>query len=283
MLANDVFTARWQACSMRLLLVEDDNRIADPLIEGLGRYGFTVERVSTGAAALSADQADLVLLDLGLPDMDGIDVCRELRSISAVPIIMLTARSGESDRIVGLELGADDYIAKPFSLRELIARIRAVTRRAQAAPVPATDGTTLTATPPMGTKLPAALAATPPMGTPLPTLTLAEHLLPWSGVQQLGAVSIDRRTRQVCIGGQQIALTPKEFDLLALLAQDPGAVCCRQQIMDTVWEANFFGPTKTLDVHVASIRRKLGDPTAIETIRRIGFRLTLRPGQEDLA
>jgi len=246
MLAQQDRHAEWQAEQMRVLLVEDDNRIAGPLEEGLARYGFTVERVSTGTAALSAAPADLVLLDLGLPDMDGIDVCRELRTVSAVPIIMLTARSGESDRIVGLELGADDYLAKPFSLRELIARIRAVIRRAQAAPVPAT-----TATP----------APSPPG--------------PGAGAQQLGPLRIDRRTRHVHMNGQPVALSPKEFDLLALLAEDPGAVCSRQQIIDTVWDPNFFGPTKTLDVHVAAVRRKLGDPATIETIRRVGFRLTL--------
>ncbi|MFI7545296.1 response regulator transcription factor [Actinoplanes sp. NPDC049599] len=230
---------------MRVLLVEDDNRIAGPLEEGLARFGFTVERVSTGAAALSAAPSDLVLLDLGLPDMDGIDVCRQLRTVSAVPVIMLTARSGESDRIVGLELGADDYLAKPFSLRELIARIRAVIRRAQAAPVPATTATT-----------------PPSLGS-------------GTGAQQLGPLRIDRRTRHVHMNGQPVALSPKEFDLLALLAEDPGAVCSRQQIIDTVWDPNFFGPTKTLDVHVAAVRRKLGDPATIETIRRVGFRLTL--------
>jgi DNA-binding response OmpR family regulator len=234
---------------MRVLLVEDDNRIAGPLSEGLGRYGFAVERVSTGRAALAAAPADLVLLDLGLPDMDGIDVCRELRASSAVPVIMLTARSGESDRVVGLELGADDYLAKPFSLRELVARIRAVVRRAQAAPVPAA---TTTAVKPAEA-----------------TLTV--------GVQHLGPVAIDRRTRQVRVDGALVAFSPKEFDLLALLADDPGAVYSRQQIIDTVWDPHFFGPTKTLDVHVAAVRRKLGDPTAIETIRRVGFRLTLTP------
>ena len=247
MLAQQDRRAEWQAEQMRVLLVEDDNRIAGPLEEGLARYGFTVERVSSGVAALAAAPADLVLLDLGLPDMDGIDVCRQLRTTSGVPIIMLTARAGESDRVVGLELGADDYLAKPFSLRELIARIRAVIRRARAAPVPAT-----TATP--------NAPSSPGLG---------------AGAQQLGPLRIDRRTRHVHMGGQPVALSPKEFDLLALLAEDPGAVCSRQQIIDTVWDPNFFGPTKTLDVHVAAVRRKLGDPATIETIRRVGFRLTL--------
>ncbi|MEV4642034.1 response regulator transcription factor [Actinoplanes sp. NPDC049548] len=225
--------------STRVLLVEDDSRIAGPLTEGLSRYGFAVERVGTGADALAAAPADLVLLDLGLPDMDGIDVCRELRAAGPVPVIMLTARAGESDRVVGLELGADDYLAKPFSLRELVARIRAVLRRAHAQPVPAA-------------------AAPAPAG---------------AAVQELGSLTVDRRTRQVQVHGRQVALAPKEFDLLALLAEDPGAVYSRQQILDQVWDPHYFGPTKTLDVHVAAVRRKLGDPGVIETIRRVGFRL----------
>lgn len=232
----------------RVLLVEDDHRIAGPLTEGLGRYGFAVHRVSTGTDALAAAPADLVLLDLGLPDMDGIDVCRELRGRGPVPVIMLTARDGESDRIVGLELGADDYLAKPFSLRELVARIRAVLRRAHAQPVPVTAA--------VGTPA----AVTGAVGSP-------------TGVQELGALTVDRRTRQVTVHGRPVALAPKEFDLLALLAEDPGAVYSRQQILDQVWEPHYFGPTKTLDVHVAAVRRKLGNPAVIETIRRVGFRL----------
>ncbi|WP_189330617.1 response regulator transcription factor [Actinoplanes ianthinogenes] len=158
---------------------------------------------------------------------------------------MLTARDAESDRVVGLELGADDYLAKPFSMRELIARIRAVLRRAHAEPVPVVA------------------AATPVAAGPLP-----------AGVQELGPLTLDRRTRQVRVAGTPVAFAPKEFDLLALLAEDPGAVYSRQQILDTVWDPHYFGPTKTLDVHVAAVRRKLGDPEAIETIRRVGFRLT---------
>ncbi|BCY10943.1 response regulator transcription factor [Actinoplanes sp. L3-i22] len=239
---------------MRVLLVEDDHRIAGPLAEGLGRYGFAVEHVGTGAEALAAGPADLVLLDLGLPDIDGIDVCRELRAVSAVPVIMLTARDAESDRVVGLELGADDYLAKPFSLRELIARIRAVLRRAHAEPVPFVAAVAYLA---VAVPAPAAVAEVPPQ----------------VGVQELGPLALDRRARQVRVAGQPVAFAPKEFDLLALLAEDPGAVYSRQQILDSVWDPHYFGPTKTLDVHVAAVRRKLGDPEAIETIRRVGFRL----------
>jgi len=234
---------------MRLLLIEDDDRIAGPLTEGLGRYGFTVDRARTGAAGLAdaADTPDLVLLDLGLPDMDGLDVCRSLRARSAIPIIMITARGEEADRVAGLELGADDYMAKPFGVRELVARIRAVTRRT------------------------GALAAVP--AGPDPTAIPAAAPAP----QQLGPLQIDRRTRQVRVDGREVALSPREFDLLAYLAQDPGAVHSRQQIMDAVWDPHFFGPTKTLDAHVAALRRKLGDPGWVTTARGVGFRLTL-PG-----
>ncbi|MDX2675374.1 response regulator transcription factor [Streptomyces sp. NY05-11A] len=231
---------------MRLLLIEDDDRIAGPLVEGLGRYGFAVDRVRTGADGLAADDSqDLVLLDLGLPDMDGLDVCRGLRARSAVPIIMITARGEEADRIVGLELGADDYLAKPFGVRELVARIRAVTRRTGA--------------------LPAAPGGVETHVVPVPAST----------AQALGPLLIDRRTRRVELDGLEVALTPREFDLLAYLALDPGAVHSRQQIMDTVWDPHFFGPTKTLDAHIAALRRKLGDPAWITTARGVGFRLTV--------
>jgi DNA-binding response OmpR family regulator len=219
---------------MRVLLVEDDDAIAEPLAAGLARYGFRVDRARTGAEALAAPPHDVVLLDLGLPDMDGIDVCRRLRDGSAVPIIVITARSEEVDRVLGLELGADDYVVKPFGFRELVARIRAVTRRAQ----------------------PAAGAA--------------------EGPQQVGRLELDRRRRQVRLDGAEVTLTAKEFDLLVLLAEDPGAVCTRDQILEQVWDPHWFGPTKTLDVHVASLRRKLGDPGWIETVRGVGFRLVVR-------
>ncbi|MFF7794006.1 response regulator [Streptomyces sp. NPDC007991] len=235
---------------MRLLLIEDDDRIAGPLTEGLGRYGYTVDRVRTGAAGLAdaAVSPDLVLLDLGLPDMDGLDVCRSLRARSPIPIIMITARGEEADRVAGLELGADDYMAKPFGVRELVARIRAVTRRTGALPAVPTG--------------PEASSATP-AAAPAP--------------RQIGPLQIDRRTRQVRLDAREVALSPREFDLLAYLAQDPGAVHSRQQIMDAVWDPHFFGPTKTLDAHVAALRRKLGDPAWITTARGVGFRLTV-PG-----
>ncbi|MFI6701048.1 response regulator transcription factor [Streptomyces sp. NPDC050509] len=283
---------------MQVLLVEDDVSIAEPLVDGLARYGFTVQWVCTGDAALDAPRGDMVLLDLGLPDMDGIDVCRELRQDSDVPIIMLTARGTEADRVVGLELGADDYLAKPFSLRELVARIRAVTRRSRmTAParhvVPAGHGaghgtahsasygasygaaysTARHAAVPVGT------AARPALVTAMPEAPGARRAADASP-QIIGDIRIDRRTRQVHVAGRPVTLAPKEFDVLALLAEDPGAVCSRQQILGTVWDPNFFGPTKTLDVHIAALRRKLGDPRRIETLRCVGFRLTVSPGYE---
>ncbi|MEU9987154.1 response regulator transcription factor [Streptomyces sp. NPDC007971] len=231
---------------MHVLLIEDDDRVAEPLAEGLHRFGFTVEHARTGAEGLAAAEPAMVLLDLGLPDMDGIDVCRALRARSSVPIIMITARDSEVDRVLGLELGADDYVSKPFGVRELVARIRAVTRRARTSPF---DGVP-----------PAVSGGWEITGT-------------CDNAQWIGPLSIDRRTRQVCLQAVPIALAPKEFDLLVCLAEDPGAVCSRQQILDTVWEPDYFGPTKTLDVHIAALRRKLGDPSWIENIRGIGFRL----------
>ncbi|MEU7061766.1 response regulator transcription factor [Streptomyces sp. NPDC046197] len=232
---------------MRVLLIEDDERVAGPLMECLSRFGFTVEHARTGADGLAAAEAEMVLLDLGLPDMDGIDVCRTLRLRSQVPIIMISARSDEVDRVLGLELGADDYLSKPFGVRELVARIRAVLRRAGPA------------------------AAEPVAAMPSPE---GHRPRPVARPQQIGPLTIDRRGRQVHLHRTPIALAPKEFDLLAYLADDPGAVRTRQQILDSVWEPNYFGPTKTLDVHIAALRRKLGDPAWIDNIHGVGFRLT---------
>lgn len=222
--------------AVRLLLVEDDDAIAGPLAKGLGREGFDVTRVATGADALAAEPADLVLLDLGLPDLDGYEVCRRLRAESEVPIIVITARGDEVDRVVGLELGADDYVVKPFGFRELVARIRAVTRRA------------------------ASRQGSDDDAEPDPVL-------------HAGRVEVDTRTRRATVDGREVTLTRKEFDLLALLAGDPGATRTRDEILEEVWDAHWYGPTKTLDVHVASLRKKLGDPTLIETVRGVGFRL----------
>ncbi|BCJ62437.1 response regulator transcription factor [Micromonospora endophytica] len=221
---------------MDVLLVEDDDSIAEPLVDGLARYGIRARRVVTGAQALAAPPADMVLLDLGLPDIDGIEVCRTLRRRTDTPVIMLTARGGEADRVLGLELGADDYLAKPFSLRELVARMHAVGRRTQ------------------------------PAG--------AVGKASKDGTQRVGDLVIDRRTRQVRLHGTPLPLAPKEYDVLVALAEDPGAVVTRRTLLETVWSPNFFGRGKTLDFHIACLRRKLGDPAWIETVRGVGFRLT---------
>jgi DNA-binding response OmpR family regulator len=221
---------------VRVLLVEDDEPVAQSLRRGLIRYGFEVEWVSTGGAALGHQGPyDVVLLDLGLPDTDGLDVCRALRERGDVPIIVISARSDETDRVVGLELGADDYVSKPFGVREVIARIRAVMRRAQ----PRTE---------------AAAAGPDTYGSRL---------------------TIDRKAARVRLDGEEVPLAPKEYDLLAFLTEEPGALMSREQIMEAVWDANWFGPTKTLDVHVAALRRKLAGAVVIEAIRGVGFRLEI--------
>jgi DNA-binding response OmpR family regulator len=218
---------------VQILIVEDDDAIAKPLAAGLEREGFDVTRVSTGEDALEAALPDLVLLDLRLPGMDGTEVCRRLRARSDVPIIVVTAKGEEVDRVVGLELGADDYIVKPFGFRELLARIRAVMRRAR----PGTDRAQI----------------------------------------HVGSLEIDVRGRRVTMRDDTLNLTTKEFDLLALLASEAGDVVSRQRILREVWHTEWFGPTKTVDVHVASLRKKLGDPGWIETVRGIGLRLVARP------
>jgi two-component system response regulator RegX3 len=215
----------------RLLIVEDDDSIATPLAEGLEREGFVIERARSGHDALAATVPDLVLLDLGLPDLDGQEVCRRLRAASNVPIIVVTARSEELDRVLLLEMGADDYVVKPFGFRELVARIRAVQRR-------------------IG------------VGVSDPGAT-----------QRLGPLAIDRSARRVLLDGVELDLTPKEFDLLVYLADSPGVVRTREDILARVWDENWWGPTKTLDVHIAALRRKLTGLVPITTLRGVGYRL----------
>ncbi|MDX3575531.1 MULTISPECIES: response regulator transcription factor [unclassified Streptomyces] len=220
---------------MHVLLVEDDEPVAESLRRGLKRYGFAVDWVSTGAAALAhPGPYDVVLLDLGLPDTDGLDVCKALRERGGVPIIVISARSDETDRVVGLELGADDYVSKPFGVREVIARIRAVMRRVQ----------------------PRTAAGAP-------------------ADRYGGRLTIDRKAARVHVDGAEIPLAPKEYDLLAFLTEEPGALMSREQIMEAVWDANWFGPTKTLDVHVAALRRKFAGVVAIAAVRGVGFRLEI--------
>jgi DNA-binding response OmpR family regulator len=216
---------------MDILLVEDDDAIASSLVSGLQTAGMTVRRVATGADAVAAVIPDVVLLDIGLPDFDGFEVCRRIRQKSAVPVIMLTARDEEIDRVFGLEIGADDYVTKPFGLRELIARIRAVSRRHAVIGAPVAE------------------------------------------VLEIGNLKMDMSTRRVYMSGKELELTTKEFDLLAYLAQHPGIVHRRTDIMESVWDSNWFGPTKTLDAHVAAVRKKLGNSDWIEAVRGVGFRL----------
>ena len=218
--------------AVRILLVEDDVSIAKVVGRGLGDAGFGVVHVSTGKEALAAEGYDFVLLDLGLPDIDGLDVCRQIRTKSQVPVIIVTARSDELDRVVGLELGADDYVVKPFGMRELIARIRAVLRRGGLSDAPSVDA----------------------------TITI-------------GGLSVNERTRTALLDGTELVLTPKEFDLLAYLAAEPEVVHRRHDILEHVWDTEWYGPTKTLDAHVAALRKKLGNQDWIEAVRGVGFRM----------
>ena len=215
--------------ALRVLLVEDDSSIAEPLAEGLEHEGFAVQWVASGADALNAEVTDVVLLDLGLPDLDGREVCRRLRERSRVPIIVVTARDDEIDRVLLLEMAADDYVVKPFGFRELVARIRAVHRRSVAVDAP-------------------------------------------EQVDDAGPLRIDRRARRVWLNGKEVELTPKEFGLLALLTEEPGVARTREEIIARVWDENWWGPTKTLDVHIASLRRKLENPDWIVTLRGVGYR-----------
>jgi two-component system response regulator RegX3 len=227
----------------RILLVEDETSISGPLAEALEREGFETSIAGTAAEALEAAprlKPDLVLLDLMLPDGSGYDVCRELRRDSEVPIVMLTARGEEADRIVGLELGADDYVVKPFSAREVIARIRAVLRRTTARSDAGGEGA----------------------DSPI----------------EIGDLVLDPGRRSVELAGEPVELSRKEFELLWRLMQDAGSVLTREQLISDVWDMNWFGSTKTLDVHVSGVRKKLGDdpeaPRFIHTVRGVGFRFS---------
>ncbi|HZC39032.1 MAG TPA: response regulator transcription factor [Streptosporangiaceae bacterium] len=216
----------------RVLVVEDDPGIAAQLVRGLVRAGYAAGQVATGREALAWIAPDVVLLDLGLPDTDGIEVCRELRARSGVAIIVVTARGEEPERVLALDAGADDYLVKPFGLAELLARIRAVLRRVR------------------------------------PGDELLRH----------GPLQVDVRTMRVSVDGREVALTPKEFGILECLAADPGRVVTRQEILESAWDAHWYGPTKVLDVHMAALRRKLGVPGLIETVYGRGFRLGDLPG-----
>jgi two-component system response regulator RegX3 len=221
----------------RILLIEDEESISEPLAAALRREGFDPQVAATASDGLELFRSrgpELVLLDVMLPDADGREVLRQIRSSSRVPVIMLTARGEEMDMVVGLELGADDYVTKPFRGAELMARIRAVLRRT-AAPAPS-----------------------------------AESSL------DVGDVHMDLDTRTVTRDGTTVDLTLKEFELLRMLLEEAGKVVTRTALMDEVWDPNWYGPTKTLDVHVSSLRKKLEDdptnPRYIHTVRGVGFR-----------
>jgi two-component system, OmpR family, response regulator RegX3 len=220
-----------------ILLVEDESSISEPLAAALEGAGFDVATAATAAEGLEAFRRrapDLVLLDVMLPDGDGKDVLRDIRASSRTPVVMLTARGEEMDRVLGLELGADDYVTKPFSAAELIARIRAVLRRASGAD--SADGATLS----------------------------------------VGDVAMNLDTHTVTRGDEDVELTVKEFELLRVLPENAGKLVKRDALVAEVWDPNWFGSTKTVDVHVSALRRKLGDdpasPRYVHTVRGVGFR-----------
>ena len=217
-----------------ILVVDDEPNIADLVELYLRRDGYRVLKAGTGDDALrlaATHGPRLVVLDVGLPDVDGLEVCRRLRSASSVPVIFLTARDTEVDRILGLELGADDYMSKPFSPGELVARVKAVLRRA--------DGTS---------------------GPP-------------ADVVHAGAVAVDGARREVRVHGEPVPFTTKEFDLIKFLAERSGLALSRQQILDGVWGYDWFGDVRTVDVHIAQVRKKVGDAVRIDTVRGVGYRL----------
>ena len=220
-----------------IVVVDDEPAIADLVDLYLRRDGFRVVQAATGEDALRVvghERPRLVVLDVGLPDIDGLEVCRRLRAVSSIPVIFLTARDTEIDRVLGLELGADDYVTKPFSAPELVARVRAVLRR--------TEGG-------------AGSAA--------------------AEIVQAGAVTIDAGRREVRVNGEPVSFTTKEFDLLRFLAERPGRALSRQQILDGVWGYDWYGDVRTVDVHVAQVRKKVDGALRIESVRSIGYRLEI--------
>jgi DNA-binding response OmpR family regulator len=218
-----------------ILIVDDEPNIIELVKLYLEREGFKVEGVSTGKAALAKQESsnpDLIILDLMLPDIDGFDICRQIRARSNVPILMLTARKEDVDKIVGLELGADDYLTKPFNPRELVARVRAILRRNQS------------------------------IVKPTPTISL-------------GNLFIDMARHEVKVNGKPVNLRTKEFALLATMAQNPGIVFSRDKLLEMVWGYDYFGETRTVDVHINHLREKIaGSGVDIETLRGTGYKMT---------
>ncbi|MCU1493705.1 MAG: two component transcriptional regulator, winged helix family [Acidimicrobiaceae bacterium] len=217
-----------------IVVVEDDHNIAELVDLYLRNAGFRVLQASDaqrGLELVAQEKPNLVLLDIGLPGpMDGLEACRELRKTSDVPVVMITARDDEVDRVLGLELGADDYLTKPFSPRELVARVRAILRRAEPSRRPSDEPVTV------------------------------------------GSVTVDAQRREVTTPAGEVALTAREFDLLAHFAENPGIVFTRQQLLDAVWGIGWFGDERTVDVHVRQLRRKLGDALPLATVWGVGYR-----------
>ena len=219
---------------MHILLVEDDDRIAAALRPALHRHGMTTTRLAKGRGVVDhLAGVDVVLLDLGLPDIDGVDVCRAIREVSEVPVIVVSARGEVDDRILGLHSGADDYLVKPYDVGELLARVHAVHRRRRVSSPDATAG----------------------------------------DVVVVADVSIDLGRHSVTVAGSAVNLSRKEFQVLALLAAAKGAVCTRNRIVAEVWGRSWAGANRTLDVHVATLRTKLGRPELVQTVRGVGYRL----------
>ena len=219
---------------MKILIVEDEPVLRETLEYSFARQGYQVSTAADGRAALQVarhERPDAIVLDLMLPELDGLEVCRLLRQEMSVPILMLTARTDDVDSIVGLELGADDYVTKPFNPRALVARVKAILRRS--------EGGRRSARP-----------------------------------LEVGTLRVDPRRREATVGERRLVLRPREFDLLAALARDPGVVLTRDALLEDVWGTDFPGETRTIDVHVAEVRKQLGDDgPAIETVRGYGYRL----------
>jgi DNA-binding response OmpR family regulator len=221
---------------LHILLVEDDDRVAAALRPALHRNGMTTTRLAHGRGVVDhLTGVDVVLLDLGLPDIDGVDVCREIRAVSEVPVIVVSARGEVDDRILGLHSGADDYLVKPYDIGELLARVHAVYRRRRVVP------------------------AAGPAGP--------------DDVVVIDDVSVDLHRHSVTVAGRPVNLTRKEFQVLALLASSGGAVCTRSRIVAEVWGRSWAGANRTLDVHVATLRTKLGRADLVQTVRGVGYRL----------
>ncbi|MGH3858663.1 response regulator transcription factor [Actinokineospora sp.] len=225
---------------MRVLLVEDDDRVAEALIPALVRRGLAIKRLASGAGVLdTVREVDVVLLDLGLPDVDGIVLCRQIRAASDVAVIVVSARGEVDDRILGLRAGADDYLVKPYDVDELVARVHAVRRRKS--PTPGGPGL--------------------------------------AGVAEVGDVRVDLDRHEVTVDGAVIALSRKEFHVFSLIVAAQGSVCTRDQILAEAWGRAGAAENRSLDVHVATLRTKLGRPALIETVRGVGYRLANQPGK----